>query len=377
MKEKFDQLNLFICDTFDVSSSLRSDKNSMEYPYFALRNTTKGLSEEQIEENSLVYQEDDFRIEVMPAAQYGHATIFDKDILIYAVSQLVAAKNRHEPLSDKIHLKAHQLIKTTKRTKAREPGKRDYDALKAALHRLKGTVISIYTAEDGEWGKDHTFSLIDEFVINTDKRKRMISIDIKLGSWLCTAIDGMNVLKINNAYFDLSAALQRRLYDIFRKHCGTQEKFKIRMEKLHKKSGSQDNIRKFRSRLKKEIEKNLLPDYELDLEGDIITAKYDPYRKIDCTKWDRKTQQTITRSYCPCPVCGREFQSEHALKVHFSMAHKGLGTLKGVKQKKIPSPEEQKQTSADTVVCHICSKELKNKRGLSVHLSYHRKRGEL
>ena len=72
----------------------------------------------------------------MPSA-LGLATIHDKDILIYCISQLVAKMNTGVPLQKTLHLKAHDLLVSTNRNM----DGRGYEQLKGALDRLSGTRI--------------------------------------------------------------------------------------------------------------------------------------------------------------------------------------------------------------------------------------------
>jgi plasmid replication initiation protein len=55
------------------------------------------------------YEHNNVTIEVTPSVK-GIATIFDKDILIYVVSQLVAKKNGKVPLHRTVQLRAYDLL---------------------------------------------------------------------------------------------------------------------------------------------------------------------------------------------------------------------------------------------------------------------------
>ena len=77
------------------------------------------------------------------------------------------------------------------------------------------------------------------------------------------AVQAREVLTISNAYFRLRKPLERRLYELARKHCGHQPEFKITVELLCEKCGSQGSIREFRRMLKEIVEDDLLPDYIL------------------------------------------------------------------------------------------------------------------
>jgi plasmid replication initiation protein len=92
---------------------------------------------------------------------------------------------------------------------------------------------------------------------------RMVAIEIRLSDWLYNAILGGEVLTLSRDYFRLSGGIERRLYELARKHCGHQAKWIIAMELLHKKSGSTATLRKFRELLKRTADTDALPDYRL------------------------------------------------------------------------------------------------------------------
>jgi plasmid replication initiation protein len=65
--------------------------------------------------------------------------------------------------------------------------------------------------------------------------------------------------------------LERRIYELARKHCGRQDQWRVSVEVLHRKSGSASPRRVFRAMLREMIEADALPDYHLEEEpGDIL-----------------------------------------------------------------------------------------------------------
>ena len=99
----------------------------------------------------------------------------------------------------------------------------------------------------------------------------VIAVEIKLSEWLYNAILANELLTINPDYFELRKPMERRLYEIGRKHCGSQDAFKIGLEKLQLKVGSSSAIREFRRAIKEIVADNHLPDYELALSDDNVT----------------------------------------------------------------------------------------------------------
>ncbi|HGJ5869578.1 replication initiator protein A, partial [Arsenophonus nasoniae] len=60
------------------------------------------------------------------------------------------------------------------------------------------------------------------------------------------AITKTKVLQISPDYFRIRKAIDRRIYEIARKHCGNQHEFIISLEKIYLKTGSVLSIRLFK-----------------------------------------------------------------------------------------------------------------------------------
>ena len=100
----------------------------------------------------------------------------------------------------------------------------------------------------------------------------MVAIEIKLSDWLYRAVLSHEVLTIDRDYFRLDGALERRVYELCRKHCGNQATWAIGLELLHKKSGSRSPLRNFRIAIRKLAEANNLPEYRLKFAADKLTV---------------------------------------------------------------------------------------------------------
>ncbi len=139
-----------------------------------------------------------------------------------------------------------------------------YKRLHAALERLAGTRISTDIQTNGVRIKEG-FGLIDRYRIveRSPLDERMIALNITLSEWFYNAILGREVLSISRDYFRLRKGIERRLYELARKHCGHQSKWKISLDLLHKKSGSSGVLREFRRMVKIIVKSQHLPDYRL------------------------------------------------------------------------------------------------------------------
>jgi plasmid replication initiation protein len=252
--------DFFIADL--VEWAVKDDRHSMEHPMFSL-SKKPDLKVRR-------YDHNDNSVTIAPGA-YGLATIWDKDIVIYAVSQLVAALNQdRKDVSPTIRLTAYDLLVSTNR----HTGGGDYDQLQKAFERLSGTRITTDIRTNGVRQREG-FGIIDSWKIieKHPNDGRMVAIEIRLSDWMYNAIVGREVLTLSREYFRLSRGLERRLYELARKHCGHQAKWVVGLELLHKKSGSNSPLKRFRLEVKNIAKTDGLPDYRLryDANSDQVT----------------------------------------------------------------------------------------------------------
>jgi len=89
------------------------------------------------------------------------------------------------------------------------------------------------------------------------------------------AIRDQEVLTLHRDYFRLRKPIERRVYEIARKHCGQQDEWKIGLANLLKKTGSQSPLKRFRQMLRDLANFDHLPDYSVsfDTEMDMVTFR--------------------------------------------------------------------------------------------------------
>ena len=95
-----------------------------------------------------------------------------------------------------------------------------------------------------------------------------------LSDWLYRAVLSKSVLTLSRDYFRLRRPLERRLYELARKHCGRQHRWVISLPRLIDKCGSVLEPRFFKSQLRKVINDDDLPEYH-------IAISFDPQDKPD------------------------------------------------------------------------------------------------
>ncbi|WGL93979.1 replication initiator protein A [Arsenophonus nasoniae] len=268
---KHKQLEFFIADDIEIST-FRDEMASMEHPFFALKAGDTKIRE---------YKNGNVTILVRALAGVGLATIFDKDIWIYAISKLQEAINNNQPINRTVNFTPYDFFVTTNRAKSG----RAYNDLEKALSRLKGTVIKTNIVYSKEKQETIEFGLIDSWrIVEEHKGKLEIGmVEVTLPDWLYQAITKTKVLQISPDYFRIRKAIDRRLYEIARKHCGNQHEFIISLEKLHVKTGSTAALSKFKFNIKQLAKTNDLPDYEVlfDPITDKVTFKN---RNQNCPK---------------------------------------------------------------------------------------------
>jgi hypothetical protein len=250
--------DFFACDVFEALTSFKDDMASMEHPVFSL--STKP------DMRVLHYEHNGNTITIKPTSD-GLPTIYDKDILLYCASHLRAAINRGEIPSRTVRFTAYDFFISTNRL----VDGRHYQLFKISLNRLRGTTINT-NIKTGGLTIEEGFGLIDAWrAVKEDKSGRVIAAEIRVSDWFYNSILANELLTINSDYFRIRKPIDRRIYEIARKHCGDAPSFRIGLDKLHKKTGSSSSLREFRRMVGKTITTNHLPDYEIAMSDDMVT----------------------------------------------------------------------------------------------------------
>lgn len=273
LPERHPETDMFLCDISDAV--IKDDMATMEHPIFVLPKKPYM--------NIKRYEHGSDWFEVHPSSK-GIANIWDKDLLIFATSQIMAAKNAGKPYSKHVSFVAHDFLIFTNRG----TGGKDYEALKDSLTRLKGTMLQT-NIKSGNEEITKGFDIIDSFTIRKEHLDgRVLEWGITISDWLFNAIESNEVLTLNPDYFRLRKPLERRVYEIARKHCGKKKDWAINIDLLHKKSGSSANKDKFKEMLKNIEEHQHLPDYQVAVDDSLVTF----YRTGQVGTDDNRTKQS-------------------------------------------------------------------------------------
>ena len=292
--------DFFIADIFD-SLPFKDDIASMEHPLFSLS--------KKKDVRDLEYQNGNMKITIKPTTD-GLPTIFDKDVLLYCGSLLMEQINKGIIPPKTLRVSSHDLLVATNR----QTNGKSYKLLKKALDRLKGVSVKTnITTNKREITS--AFGLIESYEIVESSRvkDRMIKLQITLSDWFYNSIIGKEVLTIHPDYFRLGKALERRIYEIARKHCGNQSEWPISLDKLKEKTGSTSTLPKFRFFIKEIVKSNHLPDYTIGIsDNDLVTFRIrKPIIEIDDLPYIKPETILRCREIVENSGTGLDFYSIH------------------------------------------------------------------
>ena len=252
-----DQFELFLPYIADMP--LRDQREMMERPFFSLAKSKRIKPIDYTSPDGKAW------VHVSANPDYGMATIWDADILIYCASVLAdMARRGINDVPRKLHLMPYDLLRAIHRPTTG----RAYELLGQSLDRLVSTTIK--TNIRAENRREATFSWLDGWTQLVDERtERSRGMTIELSNWFYEGVLMQGgVLSIDRAYFDLTGGRERWLYKVARKHAGGAGEggFSISMPTLFEKSGAEGAYRRFKFEIAKIAERDPLPGYSLSLE---------------------------------------------------------------------------------------------------------------
>jgi len=245
-----EQLTLFRALPGDMRP--RDAQDLMAYPFFSLSKSRRVVP--------IDFAAGPVRIRVEAVPEHGMATIWDADVLIWAASQLVAARDRGLPTSRLIAATPHEILTFI----GRGTGLRDYQRLRAALDRLQSTTVAT-SLRQADGRRLHRFSWINEWkeIVHADGRSA--GLDLILPDWFYTGVlSNALVLGIDPRYFTLTGGIERWLYRLVRKHGGAQSMgWNFELRHLYAKSGSHARYTDFALDVRRLAQRQSLPGYRL------------------------------------------------------------------------------------------------------------------
>ena len=286
------QPDLFVADLAAIP--LKDLADHLEFPFFGLAPQPRhGIR--RFEDGRGSY------IELHPGL-HGLPTIQDQDILIYCMSVAMAEIRRGRTVPEVVRMSAGELLRFANRN----VGGKQYAAVEDGIYRL--TTLTLKTnlrGEDATYSR--LFGIVDEasMVRRHNRRDRpgaLLGCEIVLSRWIREALEARRVLTLHDDYFRLRTPLERAVYQVVRKHCGEQRKWRIGLAKLQAKVGSSGNHREFRRQLRTVASRWADQDflgYRIGFGDDRLEARYtDGPRRIpaDRQPYERRlTPKTLAR----------------------------------------------------------------------------------
>jgi plasmid replication initiation protein len=236
--------------------AIRDAQDLMAYPFFSLAKSPRV--------QPIDYRTGGVTVRVDGTFEHGIATIWDADILIWAASQIVEARDAGIQSSRRIAATPYEILTFI----GRGTSLRDYQRLKAALDRLQSTSV-VTSIRQLSARRLHRFSWINEWTERADGAGRPQGLELILPDWLYAGIVNASlVLTLDPAYFRLTGGIERWLYRLVRKHGGRQvEGWQFDFRHLHRKSGSLARYSDFALDLRRIVAKQSLPGYRTHIDG--------------------------------------------------------------------------------------------------------------
>ncbi len=240
---------------------LRDQRETMERPFFSLAKRKRVKSIEYVSPDGAVF------VNVFPNQEFGMATIWDADVLIWAASTLNALRRQGtNDLPRTLHVHPYDMLKAI----SRDTGGTEYRRLREALGRLQSTTV-VTNIRVRRNKKQRQFSWIESWsdVVDDDTGVSR-GMTITLSDWFYEGIlmEG-GLLAIDPVYFSITGGRDRWLYRVARKHAGGagEAGFAIGFQTLFEKSGAEGTYRRFKFELMQIVKRDTLPGFALKLEA--------------------------------------------------------------------------------------------------------------
>ena len=247
----------------------RDAQDLMAWPFFSLAKSRRT--------RPIDFRSGGVTVRVEGTAEHGIATIWDADVLIWAASQWMQARDAGLPTSRRIVTTPYEILRFV----GRGTSLRDYQRLRAAFDRLQSTSVAT-SIRESTGRRLHRFSWLNEWKERADRGGRPLGVELILPDWFYAGVvKHALVLTIDPAYFRLSGGIERWLYRLVRKHGGSQRAgWRFDFRHLHAKSGSQMDYADFALWLRRIAKRQPLPGYMLHVERDRMANETLLFRRV-------------------------------------------------------------------------------------------------
>ena len=256
MGRRTQQIDLFIASATDVSPKEHQDLMSRCWWNLAKQKRIAPIE----------HTFGDSWIKVSGDPKYGIATIWDNDVLLFAISQLMYNLNHGMDVGRTIGFTGYEFFQFTGKEKKSGKG---YSDLWASLERLHHTYVET-NIRQGNKSRHHSFVWLSD-IKQTHDGTRHTGYQITLPEWLYNSVvNDQFVLTLDDGYFDIRGGLERWLYLFARKSSGyNKDGWAESIESIYRKSGSRMTLKEFRRRIQVILSKGEILGYEVGWSGNI------------------------------------------------------------------------------------------------------------
>ena len=255
----------------------RDLQDLMSYPFFSL---TKAKRTRPID-----YHAGDITIRVEGTTEHGIASIWDADVLIWAASQIIEARDAGIATSRLLVATPYEILSFI----GRGTSGRDYGRLKAAFDRLQSTTVATSIRQPSS-RRLHRFSWINEWKERSARDGKPLGLEVVLPDWFyATVLDSSLILTLDRAYFTLTGGIERWLYRLARKHAGKQaDGWRFDFRHLHARSGSLARYSDFAIDLRRIARTGMLLGYRTVIErsrtgSEVLHLRAAPRERVERT----------------------------------------------------------------------------------------------
>ena len=270
------QTDFFVPTLYDVGT--KDSRSIMDVAVFRLSKRDRRAGE------VIHYELSDGHVTVSGGAA-GMASVWDYDLVLMAVSHLTEQMNRfREGKAERPSRIFRPHVADVLRFCRRSDGGKQKDDLVETCIRLNTTHVSVQRIKKNSNGKTITVDegepLISRYKIIKSDTGKPEYIEIELADWMHREItDGKNpeVLTVHPDYFLIDPGIGRFVYRLARRAAGKTEA-KWSFQTIYDRSGSSGTLKKFTENLRKIINSNNLPEYNIEEElgnsGPLLVMTY-------------------------------------------------------------------------------------------------------
>jgi len=270
------QPDFFVPTLYDVGT--KDSRSIMDVAVFRLSKKDRRAGE------IIRYDLPDGHVQVS-AGPAGMASVWDYDLVLMAVSHLTEAMNRHrESKGEKPGRVFRPHVADVLKFCRRADGGKQKDDLVETCIRLNTTHVAIQRTRKAKNGRTVTVSegeaLISRYKVIKSESGKPEYIEIELADWMYREItEGKNpdVLTVHPDYFLIDPGIGRFVYRLARRAAGKTDA-KWSFQTIYERSGSAGSFKEFCRILRRIIEANDLPEYNLreeaGLSGPLLSMIY-------------------------------------------------------------------------------------------------------